>query len=197
MDRIKLLNYLIITKGYEKYLEIGCAGNTCFNAVLASWKVGVDPVSGGTLRLISDEFFKVNCMNFDLVFIDGLHEASQAVRDVQNALKFLNPGGCIVLHDCLPKTEKQQDISDGPHRLGEWTGDIWKAIAYFRTFHDLDTAVGDFDWGCGVIFKRANSHLINLNSSWDELIWDDFVRHGKEWLRVMDVESCKKFIDGS
>ena len=34
-------------------------------------KVGVDPISGGTLRMTSDNFFKNNETFFDLIFLDG------------------------------------------------------------------------------------------------------------------------------
>ena len=43
-------------------------------------KIGVDPVSGGNLRMTSDHFFKENKEKFDLIFIDGLHVMSKSLK---------------------------------------------------------------------------------------------------------------------
>jgi hypothetical protein len=93
----ELFNWLITEFGYESYLEIGCKDNSTFNRVNAIKKVGVDPNRGGTLRMTSDQYFKDHNDTFDLVFVDGLHEHEQAVRDVENSLLRLNPGGTIVI----------------------------------------------------------------------------------------------------
>ena len=53
-------------------------------------RVGVDPVEGGTHKMTSDHFFSINKDNFDIIFIDGLHEYSQVMKDIKNSLKFLN-----------------------------------------------------------------------------------------------------------
>lgn len=37
--------------------------------------------------------------SFDIVFVDGLHEWKQALRDVEHALAVLKPNGTIVVHD--------------------------------------------------------------------------------------------------
>ena len=52
--------------------------------------------------MTSDEFFELNNEKFDFVFVDGL-EHDQVRRDVENALRCLNPGGYIALHDMLPR----------------------------------------------------------------------------------------------
>jgi hypothetical protein len=84
-------------------------------------------------------------VKFDLVFIDGLHFSEQVDRDIENSLQHLNPGGTIVLHDCNPTTEA---IGTYPCQVhGPWTGDVWKAIAAWRTRSEFDICVVDFDWG--------------------------------------------------
>ena len=69
LNRYDLINYYMQRQHRKDYLEIGCAYNDCFNKVKANSKVGVDPNSGGTLRMTSDEFFKVNLINFDIILI--------------------------------------------------------------------------------------------------------------------------------
>jgi predicted O-methyltransferase YrrM len=54
------------------------------------------------MHITSDAFFERSMVKFDVIFIDGLHEEHQVDRDIVNSLQHLNPGGIIVLHDCLP-----------------------------------------------------------------------------------------------
>jgi len=49
---------LIINKyNFKNYLEIGCDKNQSFSKIIVNNKVGVDPISGGTIRSTSDDFF--------------------------------------------------------------------------------------------------------------------------------------------
>ena len=70
----EIVQEIIRKKNYKKYLEIGCFDDELFNHVNCEKKVGVDPVSGGTIRKTSDQFFLNNDQYFDCIFIDGLHE---------------------------------------------------------------------------------------------------------------------------
>ncbi len=125
-NRIALVNSLVCNFDFStaRYLEIGCAGNTLFDAVMASNKIGVDPASGGTHRMTSDAFFAGNKERFDVIFIDGLHEYEQVRRDALNALDCLSDGGYVAFHDFLPQTWKDHHV---PPVQSGWTGDCWKA----------------------------------------------------------------------
>jgi tetratricopeptide (TPR) repeat protein len=85
-NRASLINYCIERFAYEKYLEIGCHENETFDQIEIPYKVGIDPVKGGTIRLTSDEFFRLSDDTFDVIFIDGLHYCEQVYKDVRNAL---------------------------------------------------------------------------------------------------------------
>ena len=54
-----LVQEIINIKKYDSYLEIGTFHDELFSQVKCKKKVGVDPVSGGTIRKTSDEFFKL------------------------------------------------------------------------------------------------------------------------------------------
>jgi len=190
-NRLQLLNYLIGTRGYQSYLEIGCGGDQTFHAVAAEHKVGVDPCSGGTLRMNSDEFFRINQEPFDLVFIDGLHLCEQVLRDVQNSLGCLRAGGCIVLHDCLP-TRREHQARRPLER--DWTGDVWKAVVELRRRPNCDIAVLDADWGLGVVLPRPNSDAL---AAVPELTWETYQGRRKELLRVMDFPRLQQFLAGA
>ena len=106
MSRTELLNDLIQKIGAKSYLEIGIHDGANFDAIVCAKKVGVDPVSfpWKNPELIqvdtSDSFFARNAVfdtdGFDVIFIDGLHEADQVLRDIKNALKVLSKDGYIV-----------------------------------------------------------------------------------------------------
>ena len=143
-NRADLINKLIARSSFTRYLEIGCNTNETFNQIEVQNKVGVDPVSGGTLRMTSDAFFAQNTESFEIIFVDGLHEAYQAELDIRNSLKVLAPGGVIVAHDCSPKFEIRQIV---PVCTGVWNGDVWKAFLKLRQDPDLRCAVVDIDHG--------------------------------------------------
>src|SRR5262245_26001763 len=133
MDRVEFMNRLVRQRGYSSYLEIGCGSGETLRSITARYKVGVDPVGEATFPVSSDAFFQENRRHFDLVFIDGLHLREQVLRDVNGALGCLSPGGTIVLHDCLPLTERHQLRTRLP---GPWTGDVWKAVVELRARED-------------------------------------------------------------
>ena len=120
-SRLDIVQSIIEKKKYKKYLEIGCFDDELFNHVNCELKVGVDPVSGGTVRKTSDQFFSNNNQYFDCVFIDGLHEYKQVQKDIINSLRFLNDGGIILLHDCLPNNFYEQAI---PRCQWTWNGEV-------------------------------------------------------------------------
>ena len=136
--RAALVNRLVAERPDGRYLEIGCAGDELFNAVMAADKVGVDPVRGGSHRMTSDAYFAAHPeARFDVVFIDGLHLYDQVRRDLVNALARLEPGGWIALHDSFPRDWLEEHV---PQIVTSgWTGNGWKVA-----FELLDTEGVDF-----------------------------------------------------
>lgn len=183
MDRIQLINLFITKRGYKRYLEIGCFEDHCFRQINAEVKVGVDPVSGGTVRATSDEFFKgaiERQEKFDIIFIDGLHHHDQVYRDVENSLACLADGGAILMHDCLPPDRNHETAASGEIQL---CGTVWRAFVKFRERPDLDAIVADCDYGVGLIRKVPNPLPLAPTKPMDALTYDDFVAHRAEWMR--------------
>lgn len=109
------------------------------------------------IKLNSDDFFskQIEYTKWELVFIDGLHEATQVERDIYNSLKHLSENGSIVLHDILPPTFEH--VTTGT-AAGEWNGDCYKALlAFIRDdiFGNYTVRVVNTDWGCGIIQKKS------------------------------------------
>lgn len=181
MTRTDVILHLIEQRGYTSYLEIGCAGDTTFSKIPKGvTKVGVDPQRGGTLRMVSDEFFTMNTMFFDIVFVDGDHRHPQVFRDVSSALRRLNPGGVVVMHDCLPPTPKHEGI--------EHCGTTWRVFAKVRERPDLEAFCGDFDFGVGVIHISGNTAPIKVGKPMSELSFEDLKKNRDAWMRPLSAE---------
>jgi hypothetical protein len=202
-DRVDLLNYLCGRYEHPSYLEIGCRRDECFAHINAQRKVGVDPEWGGTHRLTSDEYFASHRERFDVVFIDGLHFSEQVRRDFTHAAGILNPGGVIVLHDCLPDDEHHQDPQRarvllaagdiGLHGVGEWTGDVWRVVVELNARNDVDVAIWPGDHGCGIaLLRRAESIIMRCRGFADyQAAWKENIT------TVRDEAELERWIDGS
>jgi hypothetical protein len=182
-----IINTLVERYQYKSYLEVG-QGHREHNLdwIKCPIKIGIDPdvTLNATYQITSDEFFETNKQRYDLIFVDGLHTAEQAYRDIINSLATLNENGTIVVHDCDPTDERWQRRE---HRLNsEWTGDVWKAWVRLRaTRGDLKMCVVDTDYGCGVIRKGVQK-LIHLP---EILTYAEFDQNRKEWLNLIEVSS--------
>lgn len=141
----KRINQLLDFTLGKNYLEIGTNYGFTFESVNAQNKLGVDPQkkyflnkSGHHIKATSDDFFKHNKNKFDLIFIDGLHEYKQVIRDIINSLNALNNMGIILIDDVYPldlniaskpwgalSTQEKKAISKGQF---SWQGDVYKAI---------------------------------------------------------------------
>ena len=183
MDRVEILKRLAHSLNARNYLEIGVFKGSVLFALRIPRKVAVDPsprfkfrhklrhslrnptnLFNAYHRMTSDAYFREvrpAPNSFDLVFIDGLHTYAQALRDAENALGVLRPGGVIAMHDCNPPHEAAAypaaSLADAaatcpPGWTGEWCGDVWKAIVHLNaTRPDLEVAVLDCDYGVGLL----------------------------------------------
>ena len=90
MSRTEIVQRLIDRYSYQSYLEIGVDKGDTFKFIRCPLKHGVDPRRNvATHSMTSDDFFSTLDRNYDLIFIDGLHEAEQVKRDINNALEHL------------------------------------------------------------------------------------------------------------
>ncbi len=131
----------------KRYLEIGVAnGRSLRLAPPTTQCVGVDPapkINGHppenrqVVEATSDAFFETYHSGgtarepFDLIFIDGLHTAEQALKDFLNAEAAAASNAVVLIHDTVPPDE----YSALPQRMTRtWTGDVWKVIPTLRHF---------------------------------------------------------------
>jgi len=192
LNRDKIINLLVSHFGYKEYLEIGFDNpNRNFNRIRCIIKTSVDnkKASQPTHRMSSDQFF-VSIpaeKSFDLIFIDGLHEYEQVLRDVKNSLALLNSGGAILLHDCNPPTAwHQRSYQEYQAKRGHWNGTVWQAFVDLRsTREDLEMFVVDTDWGVGLI-RRGTQKLLQIP---DVMDYEVFAKNREEALNLISCEA--------
>ena len=61
------------------------------------------------IKSSSDNFFKENKKNFEVIYIDGYHNASQVYLDFKNAWKCLLPRGYIIFDDYIWQFSKNYE----------------------------------------------------------------------------------------
>jgi len=169
-----------LTSKYDKYLEIGVEYGECFNETHFVNKVGVDPdpkispKDGQELFLLtSDDFFKQYFINdgisidsldvikpsFDVVFIDGMHQAEYVLRDINNSIQILSSNGFIFIDDILPFNYNEQlkipikhYYENGILKYGEnWTGDVWKVI--YHLIKNYKDKINEFKYYYNINFR--------------------------------------------
>ena len=104
----------------------------------------------------------------------------------------LNPNGIILLHDCLPNNFFAQAI---PRCQYNWNGDVWKSIVECRTKKDLDTYTCYADHGIGVIFKRKNQNILNVNiKDFSKINFKEYFYNYKKYMNIIEYNDLIKIM---
>ena len=210
-SRTTVINFILGRKnGATSYLEIGVrnpADN--FDKIKADFKYSVDPgleysENPADFKLTSNEFFNqleaseiaLKVEKFDVVFIDGLHDAIQVDSDIRNALRFLKQDGFIILHDCNPPTEwhARETFEYSLSPAGQaWNGSVWKAFTKWRRNPSVTACCIDTDWGVGVISQsvRLGSGLVRVNEYYE---YQEFAKHRVEYLNLISFEDFQALL---
>ena len=157
------------------YMEVGVQFGTSLRlANCPAW--GVDPVpmvTGADVKPghfvftnTSDAFFAEVAAKphewsthppLGLAFIDGMHLWEYAIRDFYNIERlYAEPETVVVFDDVLPYNEYIAQREQPP---GDWTGDVWKVIAFLAVIRpDLETMLVD-TWPTGslVVWNLAGA----------------------------------------
>ena len=108
---------------------------------------------------------------FDLMLVDPFHAYQESARDLAAAFALLEPGGAMVVHDCLPPDET---VAGPEFRERTWCGVTYKAyLDFVLTRRDLRYLTVDTDYGCGVVRKlkprRTGLFDAPLRARWREM----------------------------
>ena len=116
----------------------------------------------------------------------------QVKKDIENSINFLNENGILLVHDCLPISISAQSI---PRTEVNWNGDVWKSLVEQRTKENLDTYTIFADHGVGVILKRKNRSLLNLNiKNFKKLKFIYYYKHHQEIMNIIKFNELIKII---
>ena len=157
MDYLKALDLLHDRLAPASYVEIGCREGRSLGLARCP-ALAIDPefeirvgLSSPT-RLFcqtSDEFFATRNLRellggpVDLAFVDGMHNAEFALRDILNLEAHASRHSVIVVDDILPE---QIEWTTRERRTRAWTGDVYKVIPFLRRHRpDLEIRVFDID----------------------------------------------------
>jgi len=227
LKRNEVIQKIVDRKKARTYLEIGVGSGNNFFKIKVKEKIAVDPAfKFSTIRRLrwmiknpynlfakyypttSDHFFEKaeNLSPPDVVFIDGLHEYRQALKDVENTLKHLKKNGVIVMHDCSPPSAAAATTSKSyehvaslhlPGWEGTWCGDVWKAICHLRSERrDLRIFVLDCDYGLGVITRGNPENILDLiESDINEMTYEEFSQQRKELLNLKEENYLAEFLE--
>jgi len=149
---VRINKILSIIKG-TKYLEIGVNQGFTFEGVSAKTKVGVDPVKKVItlknevfFKMYSDDYFEINRHKYDLIFIDGLHEYRQVLKDIVNALNTLTRTGVVLVDDVIPsddiRASKKISLFTESEKIDlikgnfSWQGDVYKAVFLLTSLYN-------------------------------------------------------------
>ena len=194
-SRTQVLNVLISVNGLDSYLEIGLSKGFNLAEIIAPIRQSVDPYADATYQMTSDDFFAsgLGLDRYDLIFVDGLHEENQCLRDLENALARLSERGWIVAHDANPPTEWHQRPVEQFEPGSIWNGTVWKALVRFRSAHpELEFCTFDLDWGCAVLRPRAVAAQVAPQPVLDlpEILdWGFFAEHRRELLNLIPAST--------
>jgi glycosyltransferase involved in cell wall biosynthesis len=202
-DRHSVINKL--TRATDSYLEIGVEYGYTFNHVHFSNKTGVDPdpkcSNQEIVKCTSDEFFeKYPEKTFDVIFIDGMHNAINVLQDFKNSIKVLNENGSIFIDDIIPLNYNEQltiplrhYYENGILKYGEeWTGDVWKVIYYLLVHYKTEL---EFSYFCNISYRGVGQIKIKDKASFklleDEAILEEINKYDyfKDFNHYLDL--CK------
>lgn len=207
--RTMVINFLMsLCEGETKYLEIGVRNpEDNFNHINATVKYSVDPgleydENPVDFQMTSDEFFQKLRkgevlspeVQFDVIFIDGLHLAEQVDKDIRNSLDFLSPNGFAVLHDCNPPSEwhaRESFQYKYTPAQGIWTGTTWKAFLKWRFNSEVSSCCIDTDWGLGIISKgyAIGNAIAPSNEFFEFYLLEE---NREAYLNLLSFEAFKK-----
>ena len=213
VNRTTVVQHLINQCDAGLYLEIGVESGRHFFQIEAPLKFAVDPrfkIPGGPrdnererfYSMPSDTFFanppdEILKQGIDVAFVDGLHTHAQSLRDVENCLRHLNPGGVVVMHDCLPASEAEaapdmESAKRMPGFKGDWTGDVYRTILALRSRRpDLFVAVLNTDHGVGIIHPGEPESGLALSEGQIESLDFATLDAGRE--RLLNLKPARWF----
>jgi hypothetical protein len=205
MNSAQRFAYLASYLPIHHYLEIGVSAGATFKNVSFPHKVAVDPKFRFKYKsskaeeyheVTSDAYFTRldRAAKFDLIFIDGLHHAEQALQDLRHAVDHSHERTLIVLDDVYPcdrfsvmRSQEKAVTLRMLHRKDSpapraWHGDVFKTAFYVAVhWHHLSFVTIDQGFGNPQMLLwpewRETLPAPDFGKDLFSLTYDDFVKH--------------------
>ena len=179
-NKAHIVNHLAAARGYRRYLEI-CTAMTGYRFAEVDrsrfdvchrlmYRCPADFSDSMPIDFRSTDLDLRECVNqikarglrYDVILVDPWHEYETSHRSLTVALDLLDDLGTIVVHDCLPPTER---CASPKYVSGDWSGVTYKAyLDVVLARSDLVYFTVDTDYGCGVI-RKADDSISRLSNS--------------------------------
>ena len=109
-------------------------------------------------------------------------------------MMLVEPGGFLVVHDCLPANRA---MAAPEYATGEWCGVTYKAYLDFVCNRKLDYRTVDTDYGCGVIRKPAPRDILagvgrSSSAPGDHGLWQEWHAIGNDFERAFSFLEAHK-----
>ena len=181
--RADRLNRLSKINSAENYLEIGVNKGVTLRRVDVQRKVGVDPSFNFNTEEVdhkaelhevtSDKYFETcgTSKKFDLIYLDGLHEYNQTLRDFFNTLSYSHENTIWLFDDTNPdsyeaslypqRITKEVRVRTG-NRDNSWMGDVYKCVFFLNKFlRDFEYATF-LEHGQTVVWRKKISSEVEF-----------------------------------
>jgi hypothetical protein len=147
----------------------------------------------------SDNFFAEDAPDLladrklEIALIDGMHEYTYALRDVENSLNYLSDHGVIVLHDCNPQV-KADSVSFEEWKArkfdGTWNGDVWRTLLHLRSLRDdINVFTLDCDHGLAIVtFGKPENPLNYTLQEIEKFSFEDFDANRLNWINLKPAD---------
>lgn len=194
--RWDIINEVIDAVRATRYLEIGVSVGHTFTKIRCREKTGVDLENpnalAGVLPMSSDEFFAQNRQRFDVVFVDALHSYEQSLADAVNALKCVDPGGFVILHDCNPShriAATRRMINGG----AMWNGQVFNTANRLRLSEGVSVVTVNTDFGVALVRRSGD---FELHTHYRPLAYGTFARNRARYLNLISPQLFKSWLAG-
>jgi hypothetical protein len=218
LPKAELINQIAHARNYSSYLEICTPTTGCYFRDIEHgrfdpchrlmYRCPADFADGLRIDFRSPDLkiegildqIAASGTRYDAIFVDPWHAYDTSLRDITEAFMLLNPGGTLIVHDCLPE---RADLAT-PHAPPDgmpWFGVTYKAFLDFVLGQRLDYLTVDTDYGCGIITKTETNLAgrplppTGLLDAW-RAIGNDFEAayrllesHGNELLKLESVDT--------
>ncbi len=171
MDHSDVIALLASIYRPSTYLELGIYDGHTFYKVLphVNEAHGVDLVIKPRMEnlanrtnvklhnMTTDAFFESNNFNIDMAFIDADHSSISALKDFENCLARLNPGGIIFMHDTDPIEDKYSEP--------RFCGDSYKIVPILEKRNDINVITLPLtEAGLTIITKKNDTRTKRRNT---------------------------------